>query len=96
MATDYDAPRTKSGDEADPASELRAAALAEHKGAPTRDDEDGVEPLDLPGQDLDEELVIAVVPAQSDEFTCCQCFLVRHNSQRNPTPGPPVCRDCAA
>ncbi|HLR27657.1 MAG TPA: DUF4193 family protein, partial [Ruania sp.] len=44
-----------------------------------------------------EELSVRVVPRQSDEFTCSQCFLVHHRSQlayeKN---GQPVCSECAA
>ena len=36
----------------------------------------------FPGADLSgEELLVRVLPAQADEFTCSSCFLVRHRSQ---------------
>ena len=47
-----------------------------------RDEAEAAEGFELPGADLsDEELQVTVLPAQSDEFTCASCFLVRHRSQ---------------
>jgi hypothetical protein len=57
------------------------------------DETDGVT---LPGADLSgEELVIAVIPQGEDEFTCAECFLVRHRSQIARVKGSlRFCRDC--
>jgi hypothetical protein len=86
MATDDDAPRTAPEDE--PANESLEAIQA-RTSATTRsaviDAEffDTAEGVDLPGADLShEELTVAVVPEQVDEFTCASCFPVRHRSQR--------------
>ena len=85
MATDYDAPRTR--DEDEPANESLEALHASTSAAtqaPAIDleDADTAEGIDLPGADLShEELTVAVVPEQADEFTCASCFLVRHRSQ---------------
>ncbi|MDQ1484352.1 MAG: hypothetical protein QOJ62_45 [Actinomycetota bacterium] len=96
MASDYDAPRTKPEDETDSLEELKAAPRSERQSAGMDDDEVG-ETLELPGADLSgEELVVPLVPVQSDEFTCTQCFLVHHRSQLASTKGRPICRDCAA
>ncbi|MCU1572596.1 MAG: hypothetical protein JWO93_678 [Micrococcaceae bacterium] len=97
MATDYDAPRAK--DEEQPTESIEALQ-SQRGGAQTAlidvDESDTAEGIDLPGADLSgEELLITVVPVQSDEFTCGSCFLVRHRSQkaaeRN---GQIYCRDC--
>jgi hypothetical protein len=46
------------------------------------DDSDNPGGFDLPGADLsDLDLDVVVLPAQADEFTCVNCFLVKHRSQ---------------
>lgn len=99
MATDYDAPR-KTEDELgeDSLEELKARRLDKNSGKVDEDEVEAAESFELPGADLShEELSVQVLPRQSDEFTCSQCFLVHHRSQlaseRN---GVLVCRDCAA
>jgi Domain of unknown function (DUF4193) len=95
VATDYDAPRIKPEDEPDGIEELKTAPRAERQSGGF-DDDDVVESVELPGSDLSgEELVVPLVPVQTDEFTCTQCFLVHHQSQRASPSGPAVCRDCA-
>ena len=88
MATDYDAPRTRPEDE--PANESLEAIQAQ-RSATTQ-----TAGIDLPGADLShEELTVAVVPEQVDEFTCASCFLVRHRSQlARRTGGAGYCTDC--
>jgi len=99
MATDYDAPRTQPEDE--PANESLEALQARTSvttQAPAIDleDADTAEGIDLPGADLShEELTVAVVPEQADEFTCASCFLVRHRSQlARRAGGVAYCTDC--
>ncbi len=99
MATDYDAPRTQPEDE--PANESLEAIQARTSvttQAPAIDleDADTAEGIDLPGADLShEELTVAVIPEQADEFTCGSCFLVRHRSQLAPSStGAQYCTDC--
>nr|WP_246159093.1 DUF4193 family protein [Catellatospora sichuanensis] len=59
------------------------------------DDSEIAASLEMAGTDqLDEELVVAVVPIQSDEFRCSRCFLIHHTSQRA-TAGKDLCRECA-
>lgn len=96
MATDYDAPR-KSEDGAKDAS---LEALKSQRGDAVSskvdvDETELAENLELPGADLsDKRLEVRVVPKQSDEFTCTECFLVHHISQlTDPTTG--LCTDCA-
>ena len=98
MATDYDQPRDKEATEAEEAESLealRSQAAASKTAVLDVDDSNLLEDLELPGADMSgESLVVAVVPAQKDEFRCERCFLVVHKSQRA-KPGVDVCRDCA-
>ena len=99
MATDYDAPRKTEDDGASTASleELQAQrSVTPSATAVDVDETDAAENFELPGADLSgEELLVRVVPAQDDEFTCASCFLVRHRSQvaleKN---GLKYCSDC--
>ena len=99
MTTDYDAPRTRPEDE--PANESLEAIQAQASAATQTavidaEDLDTAEGIDLPGADLShEELTVAVIPKQADEFTCGTCFLVRHRSQLARTnAGTSYCSDC--
>ncbi|AXR73665.1 MULTISPECIES: DUF4193 domain-containing protein [Auritidibacter] len=83
MATDYDAPR-KNDDEVreDSIEELKNRRTDTQSAAVDEDEAEAAEGFELPGADLsNEELQVTVLPAQSDEFTCASCFLVRHRSQ---------------
>jgi hypothetical protein len=98
-ATDYDAPRTgEDHSGVDTLEELEARRAGDH--AATIDEEDliAADEFELPGADLSgEELTIAVVPKQADEFVCTRCFLVHHRSQlASDAAGQPVCSECAA
>ena len=58
------------------------------------EDEDDVV-LDLaPGDDKAEALIEKVIPPQANEFTCRNCFLVKHRSQLADKKKM-FCRDCA-
>ncbi|MEX5265622.1 DUF4193 domain-containing protein [Kocuria sp. CPCC 205231] len=99
MATDYDAPRTAPEDEAanESLEAIQAQASATTQTAIIdAEDLDTAEGIDLPGADLShEELTVAVIPQQDDEFTCGSCFLVRHRSQLARTSGNVrFCTDC--
>ena len=96
MATDYDAPRRSAEEEQDRGIEVLDAASQATKKPLVVDDEANLgEDLELPGADLsDVTLAVTVLPEQEDEFTCTQCFLVKHESQRN-TAEVEVCADCA-
>lgn len=99
MATDYDAPR-KTDEELneDSIEELKARRLDKNSGKVDEDEVEAAESFELPGADLShEELSVQVLPRQSDEFTCSQCFLVHHRSQlASEHNGQLVCQDCAA
>ena len=97
MATDYDAPR-KTDEEV---SEDSIEELKSRRGDATSanvdvDETEMAEGFELPGADLSgEELMVRVLPAQSDEFTCASCFLVRHRSQAaREKNGLIYCTDC--
>lgn len=99
MATDYDAPRKQDEDlREDSLEQLKARRNSEQSGQVDEDEVEAAEGFELPGADLSNvELSINVVPAQDDEFTCSQCFLVHHRSQLAfEEDGQPVCSDCAA
>ena len=99
MATDYDAPRKNEDDvREDSLEELKGRSNDSQSAVVDEDEAEAADSYELPGADLsNEELQVMVLPAQSDEFTCCSCFLVRHRSQvaveRN---GQLFCKDCEA
>ena len=96
MATDYDAPRVREGDEerTDNIIELDAARSRTTTDL-LEEDTEAVDGLTLPGADLSNlSLEVRVVPQQADEFSCISCFLLTHRSQES-KPGTSICRDCA-
>jgi hypothetical protein len=58
------------------------------------DDDEEVVPLDLARDDRAEAIDTKVVPKQENEFTCRNCFLVKHRSQLADKKKM-LCRDCA-
>ena len=99
MATDYDAPRQKDGNDViDESLEELAGRRNDAATAVIDVDEDEFEDFELPGADLSgEELTVRVLPKQKNEFTCSSCFLVQHRSrlasEKNCVM---ICTDCAA
>jgi hypothetical protein len=97
--TDYDAPRRSTIEDADTESldAIKTARAEAQSPDVDLDESDAGESIDLPGADLSgEELTMAVIPKQADEFTCTCCFLVQHRSRLASRPGEPsVCTDCA-
>jgi hypothetical protein len=102
MATDYDAPRKNDEDVAeDSLEELKNRSKPSSSSSSVEVDEDDVaaaEGFELPGADLShEELSVRVLPRQADEFTCGNCFLVKHRSQLDHMEGNlMICTECAA
>ncbi|MGO3146954.1 MAG: DUF4193 domain-containing protein [Leucobacter sp.] len=97
MATDYDAPRKNDDETTESIEALKERGPS--KGTSSLDSEDADNPsFDLGGSDLsDVELDVVVLPQQSDEFTCVNCFLVRHRSQHSrDTDLGPICVECDA
>jgi hypothetical protein len=96
MATDYDAPRLREGEED------KAESLEELRSTGTRtavdlleEDTEAVDGHTLPGADLSGlQLEVTVLPRQADEFSCISCFLLCHRSQES-KPGTGICSDCA-
>ncbi|MCD7100493.1 DUF4193 family protein [Pseudoclavibacter sp. 13-3] len=96
MATDYDAPRRQE-DESDSLDALKQSIPSKPKA--TADDENDTSEYALAdGPDLsDAELDVVVLPPQENEFTCVECFLVKHRTQFDHESSlGPVCKDCAA
>ncbi|WGW13346.1 DUF4193 domain-containing protein [Saxibacter everestensis] len=99
MATDYDAPRKTDDDlSEDSLEELKSQRTQKQSSSVDVDETEAAEGYELPGADLSsEELSVRVLPKQSDEFTCMECFLVRHRSQlASEDGGVLICKDCAA
>ncbi|MGE5830974.1 MAG: DUF4193 domain-containing protein [Micromonosporaceae bacterium] len=95
---DYDAPRrTAAGLEDDGVEELNALSAVARSPGVDLDEAEAAESFDLPGADLfGEELTVAVVPVQSDEFRCARCFLVQHRSQLAVrSNGQEICLECS-
>lgn len=95
MATDYDAPR-KTDEESDSIEALKERVPDKLSGSVDSDDADNPG-FELAGADLsDIDLDVVVLPPQDDEFTCVECFLVRHRSQMDhDSKLGPVCRECS-
>lgn len=99
MTVDYDTPRrTRVEDREEPIDALAGRRPDAVEGSPDIDD-DSVDLYLLPDADLSgEELMVAVIPKQADEFTCMSCFLVHHRSRLASSGDPagvPLCTDCA-
>ena len=96
MATDYDAPR-KTDDDAESIEALKERVPDRLSGSVDAEDADNPGSFDLSAADLaDVELETVVLPPQADEFTCVECFLVKHRSQLEKTSAlGSVCHDCA-
>jgi hypothetical protein len=97
MATDYDAPR-KNEDDSESIEALKERAPDRASGSIDAEDADNPLGFELAGADLsDLELDVVVLPPQEDEFTCTECFLVKHRSQLHHGAGNSVvCFECAA
>ena len=96
MATDYDAPR-KTEDDSESIEALKERVPDKMSGVVDVEDADNPGSFDLAGADLsDVELDVVVLPPQADEFTCVNCFLVKHRSQiDHETKLGPICLECA-
>lgn len=96
MTVDYDA-RRRAPVDADESLEDLTRRHHDPTAVSDIDDSDSAESYELPGADLsNEELLVRVVPKQTDEFTCSSCFLVHHRSRLAPgRKGAPICTECA-
>lgn len=91
ISIDYDAPRVVE-EIPDGIAELRPRPRG---GTDVAVDpgEDLEELLDPAALDLDDELLVRVIPRQADEFVCACCFLIHHRSRIGGLGS--VCADCA-
>ncbi|UVJ41111.1 DUF4193 domain-containing protein [Arthrobacter sp. CJ23] len=97
MATDYDAPRKTEEDASeDSIEELKTRQAGKQSSSVDVDEAELADGFELPGADLSgEELLIRVLPPQADEFTCFNCFLVKHRSQiAREKDGHLYCKEC--
>jgi hypothetical protein len=95
---DYDSPRRPIVEmEDDSLEELKTRSTAAQSPKVDLDEAEAADTFELPGADLsDEELTVAVMPMQRDEFRCTRCFLVHHRSRLAAQPdGQVVCHDCS-
>src|SRR2546423_8800191 len=95
---DYDSPRRPAVEiEDDSLEDLKARSTAAQSPGVDLDEAEAAENFELPGADLSgEELTVAVVPMQPDEFRCTRCFLVHHRNQlAKRVDGQAVCQECA-
>jgi hypothetical protein len=95
---DYDSPRRAALEiEDDSLDELKARSTSAQSPRVDIDEADAAENYELPGADLSgEELTVAVLPMQPDEFRCTRCFLVQHRSQlARQLDGQNICRECS-
>ncbi len=95
MATDYDAPR-KNDDDTESIEVLKERAPEAASASSDLDVEDHGDSFTIP-EVTSEDTEVIVVPKQEDEFTCSECFIVKHHSQKAKKDGKygPVCVDCA-
>ena len=95
MATDYDAPR-KNDDDTESIEVLKERAPEAASASSDLDVEDHGDSFAIP-EVTHEDTEVIVVPKQEDEFTCSECFIVKHHSQKAKKDGKygPVCVDCA-
>ncbi len=95
MAADYDAPK-KTDDDAESLDAIK------ERSTPTTAGSLDVEEVSIDEDHdretlIDEALNVLVVPPQTDEFTCSECFIVKHKSLLAKKKGKygDVCVECA-
>lgn len=96
MATDYDAPR-KNDDENESIEAIKERIPDKLTGSVDIDEGDSAEGFSIP-EVIAEDLDVVVLPPQEDEFTCSECFIVKHHSLLSTKKGKygKVCLECAA
>lgn len=92
MATDYDAPR-KADDDTESIEAIKERVPATTASTDTEEG-DSTEGFSIPDV-VSEDLEVVVLPPQEDEFTCSNCFIVKHHSlMSRKTKAGPVCTEC--
>jgi hypothetical protein len=95
MATDYDAPR-KNDDDTESIEAIKERVPDKVASSIDSEDGDHIEGFGLQ-EHMPDELDVVVIPPQEDEFTCVECFIVKHHSLLSrKTKGGPVCIECDA
>jgi hypothetical protein len=93
MATDYDAPR-KSDDDSESLEAIKERIPEKIAASPDIDDSEHGEGI-LGHEVIAEDLEVVVLPPQDDEFTCSECFIVKHHSLlARKKKNLPVCTEC--
>jgi hypothetical protein len=94
MATDYDAPR-KNDDDTESIEAIKERVPDQLSSAVDVDESDASEAFTIPDV-VAEDLDVVVLPPQDDEFTCTECFIVKHHSLLSETKGKygKVCVEC--
>lgn len=93
MATDYDAPR-KPDDETESIEAIKERIPDKLSGVVDIDETDNGEGFITPDV-ISEDLEVLVLPPQDDEFTCIECFIVKHHSLLSrKTKNGSVCTEC--
>jgi hypothetical protein len=78
MATDYDAPR-KNDDDVESIEAIKERTPDKLAGLVDTDESEHGEGFAIPDV-VSEDLDVVVLPPQDDEFTCSECFIVKHHS----------------
>ena len=94
---DYDAPRRPVIEiEDDGLQQLTTRSTAVRSSKVDADETDANETFEESGAEpSSEDLTVAVLPMQSDEFRCTRCFLVHHRSRLTTRPdGQNLCSEC--
>ena len=78
MATDYDAPR-KNDDDVESIEAIKERTPDKLSGLVDSDESEHSEGFSIPDV-VSEDLDVVVLPPQDDEFTCSECFIVKHHS----------------
>ena len=88
----------KTEDDSESIEALKERVPDKLSGSVDVEDADNPSGFELPGADLsDLELDVVVLPPQEDEFTCSNCFLVKHRSQLDHEGSDgPICSECSA
>lgn len=96
MATDYDAPR-KNDDDTESIEAIKERIPDKLSGVVDADEDHG-DAFAIPDVVSSEDLDVVVLPAQDDEFTCSECFIVKHHSLLSSKKGKygKVCIECAS
>ena len=95
MATDYDAPRKQDDDDTQSIEVLKERSPSANPQALDIDESDSAEGFLVP-EVISDDTDVVIVPVLDDEFTCSECFIVKHHSlmgKKNGKNGP-VCIEC--